>query len=1337
MSQVNTTQPFRPPFLASAGELPIPWTRWIDMFEDWLLAIGFPTADEHAARKAALLRASLGTEGFRIYSSLVTDRRESYDEAKRHLAAHFDQRASTFYERAQFTRRQQEPGETIAQFVSALREMAVRCDFSAAELDNRVRDQFVAWVASNEIRKRLFQEPATRTLSDVISLATTIERSMSETTVRSGLHTAQGINRVGERDGRNQPKPCYNCGQPGHRPRTDKCPANGKKCSSCGKLHHFAKCCRSSASSKTTQPKLKTTHTTNANQVGYASSCEDADEQVDVTSVHVSSVLGQALVGEYKFVTCQLNGISTELILDLGAKVSLLNSEQYARNFQEFRLYPADLTLRSYTGACIPCTGYVKLDVSIQGKTLPEFRFYVVEKGDSMMGVNLFDAFDGQIHIGETRVMTIPVQLTSATTVSLNEFPTLLKEFGMLKGFQHTPEVDLNVPPVQQKFWHPPIALREAISTELQRMEREGIIERIESSPWMSNVVVAKKKDGNIRLCVNLKDVNKAVIPTRYPLPTMDELTSTLAGSKIFSKIDLKWGYLQVPLTESKRYLTAFVTHEGVFQFKSLPFGICSAPSAYQQIVRKIIENIPGCVNLLDDILIHARTVTEHDERLRQVLARLQHYNATVRASKCVLGVPEVEFNGHIVSANGIRPLQSNVQGIVDIPTPTNAKQLLRWICTTTYYMKFVPSFAEIATPLRALLKHDAIWSWTPECQMAFDRLKEMISAPPVLSHFDVDATTVVSCDASGSAIGACLSNVKDGVERPVAFASRALSASERKYSVSEREALACIWASERWHFYTYGRVFILRTDHQALETLLTSGGTGHRPLRLHRWHDRLMQYNFTVEYRPGKRNSVADCLSRFNEGVNVALDGDDYLSSEPSISTIFGGNTDTPAITQEQLASSSAVDDSFNKIRPFIVNGWPERKQLPNDVVAYYAVREELSIRADGNLTRGERAIIPIALRQQALQLAHEGHPGVVRMKQRCQQVMWWPRMNADIESHVRNCEPCIISGKSIKPVPAPLQPIEWPEKPWRKIAIDIAGEFHAAPQHQRFLLVAVDLHSKWPEVMMCNTITSTKVIEFLTSLFSRFGLVDEIISDNGRQFVSTEFEQFLTNLGIKHHLTALYAPQGNGAVERMNRVLKEGIKAGMADGNSFSQSIKQTLASYRSSVHATTGVSPAKMMYSFDMRMPLSRIKPETKSSSVCETDLQLVRKHVQLKQEQMSARHDTAHRAKFTPLSPGDLVRIKLPTKEHKLAMTFSEPREVLRCNGRTVWLANGQRWNMRRCIFHPKGESADDNEAAEYPIPETTTAEAPAATDQPPTLRRSTRPRKAKDFGPDFV
>ena len=235
--------------------------------------------------------------------------------------------------------------------------------------------------------------------------------------------------------------------------------------------------------------------------------------------------------------------------------------------------------------------------------------------------------------------------------------------------------------------------------------------------------MTAKKRDGSLRLCVNLSDVNKAIISDTYPLPAIDELTERIAGSTVFSKVDLLWGYLQLELAEDRRYLTSFVTHEVVYRFRLLPFGLASGPSAFHQVIRKILDGLDGCVSILDDILIYGRTVAEHDERLRRVLDRLAKYNETVLQDKCLIGVPEVDFNGHRLSAAGIRPLISNVEAIQAIPVATNAKQLLRFVCTASYYLKFVPEFAEICEPLRQLLKADAVWNWSTVCQHSFELL--------------------------------------------------------------------------------------------------------------------------------------------------------------------------------------------------------------------------------------------------------------------------------------------------------------------------------------------------------------------------------------------------------------------------------------------------------------------------------------------------------------------------------------------------------------------------------------------------------------------------------------
>lgn len=1376
------------------------------MFEDWLLAIGFPETEAMAPRKAAILRASLGTEGFRIYTSLATNPRESYADAIARLATHFGQPASTIFNRAQFSRRQQRSGESVTQYIAALREMASKCEFAAEQLDERVRDQFVAWANCDRIRERLLQEPVSRKLDELVSLAVTIERAMAEAPALSSgnLQPSASVGQVfSRRDRSSSPlSGCGNCGRDGHTARSADCPARNQSCRSCGKSGHFSNKCRSravadrNASRYSGQPENRHRSKSGRRRRYHRSArTNKLDYDIDAAADGVNSVtIGSVQVGgqgDFKQVRCHLADVPVDFLLDLGAKVSILSRNQYESSLQQVsRLQPTDVTLRTYSGQPIACLGRVELPVSLGAAHLPSFKFYVTAKGESLMGVDLFDALGGSVRLGDASIVNRSIDVVTSSTpasmssVSLADYPMLTSGFGRLKGFVHRPHIDPSVRPVQQKFYHQPLALRQSISDELRRMENEGVIERIDASAWTSNIVVARKKNGGLRICVNLSSVNKAIVPQRYPLPTMEELTERIAGSTLFSKLDLAWGYLQLELAEECRYISAFVTHDGVFQYRSLPFGLASGPSAFQQVVRHMLEGLPGCANILDDVIIYGRDCAEHDDRLRGVLSRLAKYGATLRADKCVLGQPEVDFNGHRVSAAGVRPLQSNVEALKRIPAPSNQRQLSRFVGAATYYAKFVPRFSELCQPFRPLLKADCEWSWSPDCQRAFDTIKAKIASPPTLAHFDVAADeTLVTCDASATALGACLSQKVGGTERPVAFASRVLSPAERKYSASEREALACLWACERWHFYLYGRRFTLVTDHQALKTLLTAGGSGHRPLRLHRWSDRLFQYTFDVLYRPGRENHVADWLSRSFDDTEPTLptptttvaptaealsddDVSDIDSDDRIIATVFGA-IGTAVITLPAVGQATALDDQLSRVRDFILNGWPvEKRAVPADLRTFYGLREELSTALQGQcIVRGSRTIIPSTLRATVLELAHEGHPGIVRMKQRCREAVWWPGIDGDVETFVRDCAACIVSGKSARPVPGPLQPVPLPSGPWRKLALDFAGEFTAAPAHHRYLLVAMDFYSKWPEVALCGSATSAAVIEFLTALFDRFGLVEEVVTDNGVQFMSSEFSDFLQSLGIRHCRTALYSPQANAEAERLNRVLKDGIKAALVEGRSFKEGVRQTLFAYRTTAHATTGVSPASLMLAFSVRTPLSMLSTLS-SAGRSVTRTAAVEKRVQFQQQRAAQAHDRRTRATLSPLSAGDWVRIRLPRRSHKLAPTYSEPLEVARVSGNCVVLCNGQRWNLRRCLRHRtsmRSQSADHaqlgeqpptlqpqlphdselDDAAEFTFPAQSALPAAAAAHatQPstvaadrPILRRSHRVSRPRDFGP---
>ncbi len=338
-------------------------------------------------------------------------------------------------------------------------------------------------------------------------------------------------------------------------------------------------------------------------------------------------------------------------------------------------------------------------------------------------------------------------------------------------------------------------------------------------------------------------------------------------------------------------------------------------------------------------------------------MQRLSERNLTSNEEKCVIAAREVEFLGYSVSAQGITPLKSNVEAIQQVTQPSNVTELASFLGATHYYLRFIPSYAEVTTPLRKLLKQGE-WNWSKECQAAFEKLKELVTSAPTLAHFDIDMPIYVTCDASGNALGAVLSPIQDSMERPVAFTSRALSEAEKKYGVEEREALACMWACERWHIYLYGRNFILCTDHQTLTTLLSANGSGHRPLRLYEWTDKLYRYDFAVEYRPGRYNQVADFLSR------VKLPEDHSTSRKPAVDQFENSEmiqmlvtVSDKTVSQVELERESEEGEGLQDVVKYVQEGWPEKSPYPV-LTPYFTIQYELSVSGTTGkcLARGQR---------------------------------------------------------------------------------------------------------------------------------------------------------------------------------------------------------------------------------------------------------------------------------------------------------------------------------------------------------------------------------------------
>ncbi|KAJ7991418.1 hypothetical protein DPEC_G00283640 [Dallia pectoralis] len=1027
-------------------------------------------------------------------------------------------------------------------------------------------------MSNPRVQEELLLKDATLSLEDALTLALQVEAATqcAAKIAENKSHTAvieQPVQQLSSSDNLADPaaiqvarpqqtrqqRRCGNCGSTRHATRAQDSPARGQTCRRCQKFNHFARWCRSAPAD-------------------YSEQSHDPVVPVGTIGPHP---------GTFSRCPVYLDGRCVPLLLDTGAKVSLLNVDTCNLLFPNRQMQPPSTALCGYGRSKIDIVGLLYLPVRYTSTTVDRFPFHITRHGENIMGLDLF------LSLGFTLQDNNGARILQVGSHWQQSQPELFNGLGCLTSFTHKPLLDHSVPPVVQPLRRVPLALRDGVTQELQRLQADGIIEPIDASPWVSNLVIARKKSGGLRVCVDLRQVNKAVVPDKYPLPTTEEPTTHFYGSRVFSKLDLRQGYLQIPL------------HPG----KSEPDGF---------------YHPYWPVPLYEDAF------------WAQFSAKLfpeDHVHNPRQLPRWYLPSP-VECASHQRSP---QPHDSLAVGFL-----LGDDSLLH------------------AFPAAVLLCH-APWTWTSECQAGFDELKRLLTTSPILAHFQLDCPTFVTCDASAVALGAVLSQLHDGAERPVAFASRSLSPTEQKYSVGEREALACIWACERWHFYLYGRSFTLRTDHQALTALMSTSGGGHRPLRLYRWSDRLQQYDFQLQFTPGKTNVVADFLSRPAAIQCSAVSPED---EEEVVHLVHSPLKDT--VSLRDLESASAAEPVFSMLRDYIRHGWPAR--VPPELEPYHRVKHELSCWGEVCIARGLCAVIPVALRGCVLQMAHQGNLGIIKAKQRCRDVVWWPAMDRDLEGLIRSCAACLTSGKTGPPASTPLQPVDWTSAPWDHLQLDICGELHNVPHHQRFLVVVYDLHSKWPEVAPMGTVTSAAVVNFLDQLFSRWGLPRAITTDNGPQFRSMEFTTFLANKGVTHIRTSVYHPQANGGVERFNQSLKNGLRAHMSEGYSLMAALSQTLLHYRATAHSTTGVSPAALMLKRELVLPLTRLRPPM---ATCPRPCPAaVKAHVKRQQSSMKPRFDEKHKAKWPAIRVSDWVRARRPHRANKLS---------------SFWLALYQGWS----------------------------------------------------------
>lgn len=462
---------------------------------------------------------------------------------------------------------------------------------------------------------------------------------------------------------------------------------------------------------------------------------------------------------------------------------------------------------------------------------------------------------------------TINAQLSSEKQDELRD---MLKQFADIlmatPGRTHTAECRIRTgssPPICLPPYRLPHAYRDIVKTELEEMERDGIIEP-SSSEWAFPIVLVKKKDGTLRMCVDYRRLNAVAQADAYPMPRVDDLIDSLGKARYITTLDLARGYWQVPVEKESRSRTAFTTPFGLFQFKVMPFGLHGAPATFQRMMDEILRDCTGyAAAYLDDVVIYSMTWNNHLEHIRAILNKLRKAGLTLKPSKCQFAMDHCSYLGHVVGNGEVRPEISKIEAVATFPTPTTKKQVRAFLGLTGYYRKFIPNFADLASVLTDLTKKDSPnrIKWNDVCNTAFETLKSKLCSQPILRSPDFEREFILQTDASNRGVGAVLSQQdQDGIEHPTAYFSHKLLPREVKYSTVEKECLAIRKATHAFRVYLLGRKFTIQTDHRALEWLNRLKDNN---AKLTRWSLALQPYDFVINYRPGNTNGNADGLSR------------------------------------------------------------------------------------------------------------------------------------------------------------------------------------------------------------------------------------------------------------------------------------------------------------------------------------------------------------------------------------------------------------------------------------------------------------------------------------------
>ena len=881
-----------------------------------------------------------------------------------------------------------------------------------------------------------------------------------------------------------------------------------------------------------------------------------------------------------------MSRVRCNALIDSGACRSLLQYDTWMgicqRSGRPLKLdgMPEGVHLRSISKNIIPAIGITTLN--IYGKNI---EFFVVKSMSHAMllGDDALRELKAKICYKDNEVLLLGKRHVSGeagskdlviASVRLNidkwakEFPDLFDDKCRLTMINsHEADIGkINHHPVSSTAYRLPLRKREMVETELDQMLEDDIIEP-SSSPWASPLVLVPKKDGSIRTCIDFRRINAITQRDAYPLPSIDDIFDSMNGATIFSTLDLRSGYWQIPLKESCREKTAFICHRGLYQFKRLPFGLMNAPAIFQRFMNKLLAPFLGkfCCVYLDDIVIFSKNAEEHEDHLRKVFTKLQEHNLKLKPSKCHLELPEIKLLGYVISKDGKKSDPDKIEALTKMARPDTVKQVRSFLGLTGFYRSLIPNYAKIAAPLTQLLRKHAHYHWGHEQEHAWCKLRDELVSDRVMAYPQPDKPYKLYTDACDYAVGAVLvQDDENGIEHPIHYVSKQLHGTQLSWPVIEKEGFGVMFAIKKLEPYLHGSQFTIFTDHKPLKSLFVNQN---RNLKVQRWSIALAEMGAQIKYREGKHNIRADTLSRIKPLEPEIPSNTDDVVTEPG-DEIIQHYLDINSMVIEDAHNLDLEDTCQNTVGEIHREGDPgipwdfddleihkviSEQQLMDEYKQGiheqndYVIHEGLlyTLRPPPGKTAYPRLVLPPSTRFRVIRRAHQevGHQGMRKTIERLQENYKWDGQRRDVFDVIKQCARCLVNaGKRERPPPEYMPVAQYP---CQIVGMDLTGPLVPSPHGNKYILTLIDHCTGWAEAKPIPSKNAKHIIRYLEQEYiPRYGAPEVLICDNGREFKNHIVVPYLEALGTEVRHSSPYHPQTNSKIERFHRTIKEMIR-------------------------------------------------------------------------------------------------------------------------------------------------------------------------------------------------